>query len=214
MRMPSTAPRVTGTSLPPTATALRTEAATACRAAGRGDVQWDRQPSPTSTAGKHCPGGGFRTHHQHEVCGEHPHSLASSGFSPLPGALQGCEGGHQGAQQPPAPHPISIPLGVSIPGLVVCRREGCTARAPSRSSGAFLLPWGLCGAGAVGLGDRRLLRRCRPSSTSAKGMGTASSGSHPCLPQPLVMVVPRSILLLPLGKAPRRGRSLVYRSRL
>lgn len=52
MRMPSTAPRVTGTSLPPTATALRTEAATACRAAGRGDVQWDGQPSPPSTAGK------------------------------------------------------------------------------------------------------------------------------------------------------------------
>lgn len=63
----------------------------------------------------------------------------------------------------------------SIPGLVVCCGEGCAMWAPSRSSGAFLLPWVLCGVGAVGPGDGRLLLHCCPRSTSATGteMGTA-----------------------------------------
>lgn len=50
--MPSTAPRVIGTSLPATATALCTEVATAWRAAGRGAAQQGGQPPLPSTAGK------------------------------------------------------------------------------------------------------------------------------------------------------------------
>lgn len=81
------------------------------------------------------------------------------------------------------------------------------------------MPWGLCGAGAVGLGVRCLPRRCLPSSTSVngtgRGTGTAGPGRHSCLLAALRGAgAPLPIPFLPVGKAPRRGRSRVYRSRL
>lgn len=113
-----------------------------------------------------------------------PHSPASSWSLLLSGALGVLQDGSPWVTCSKCPAmflPCTHPDQDSVPGLAACRGEGCAMRAPSRSSGAFLLPWGLCGTGAVGLGDRRRLRRCRPRSTSAEGAGTgtASPGGSP-----------------------------------
>lgn len=167
----------------------------------RGGVQWGGQPpahgcGETGHTGRSCPGA-FGTHRWHERCGGYLCPLASSQSLPSPGALQHCEDGHQGPRHntsEAAPSPISMLLWVSVPGLALCRGAGCAARALSRSSGAFLLPWGLCGAGAVGLGERRLPRRCRPSSTSARitgtGRGTCALAVTPAHCQPPGVPVP------------------------
>lgn len=107
-----------------------------------------------------------------------PHSPASSWSLLLSGALGVLQDGSPWVTRSKCPAtflPCTHPDQVSIPGLAACRGEGCAMRAPSRSSGAFLLPWGLCGTGAMGLGDRCRLRRCRPRSTSAEGAGTGTA---------------------------------------
>lgn len=175
------APRLTGTSPLATATALCTEAATAWRAAARGEAQWGGQP-PATAVGKQ----GTQAEGALRVLALTAGTRGAGGICAL--RLLHSLGLHQGpcsfVRMGVRGHSTHTPLGaapcpVSIPGLLLCRGAGCAARALSRSSGAFLLPWGLCEAGAVGLGERRLPRRCRPSSTSARRTGTGAGTSTP-----------------------------------
>lgn len=161
------------------------------------------------------------TYLQHERCGRCLRPPVSSQSSPSPGVLRGCEGGcHRGHSTPlHLGDPSSTPPHLH-PAPGVCTRAGSMPRGrlccpcPVPLLGGFPLALGSV------WGRHRGAQGEAPAAVLPPQLhlceGDRDRYSWPWVSPQLTnsTQLPPSIPLLPLGKAPRRGRSRVYRSRL